>query len=191
MIMARINQVEPEVATGAAKELLTAVKSSLGIVPNLTKVMANAPGVLEVYLKGREGLSKGDLSPSEGERIALRVAELNQCNYCLSAHCAIGKNLGLDDDELRANRAGESEAPRIQALLDLTSAIVKERGKVSGEDLGNARNAGLSDGEIVEVVGHVAVNTLTNYINRLADTEIDFPEAEPLSTHEVACACSA
>lgn len=49
------------------------------------------------------------------------------------------------------------------------------RGQVDDDDLATARAAGLSEGEIVEVVAHVALNIFTNYLNNVADTVVDFP----------------
>jgi alkylhydroperoxidase family enzyme len=35
--------------------------------------------------------------------------------------------------------------------------------------------AGYTDAQVVEIVAHVALNTLTNYVNEVLGTEIDFP----------------
>lgn len=186
--MTRINTIEVDAATGSAKELLEAVQKKMGMVPNLTKVMAQAPVVLETYLKGSEALSGGVLSAVEREHIALRTAELNQCQYCLSAHSALGKMQGLSEDEVLATRAGKSEASRAQAILDFTAAVVRERGKVTDDDLAEARDGGLTEADLVEVVGHVALNLLTNYLNNVAGTAIDFPKAAPLKASDEAAA---
>jgi len=186
--MTRINTIEVDAATGSAKELLEAVQKKMGMVPNLTKVMAQAPVVLETYLKGSEALSGGVLSAVEREHVALRTAELNQCQYCVSAHSALGKMQGLSEEEVLATRAGKSEATRAQAILDFTEAVVRERGKVSDEDIAEARDRGLTDADLVEVVGHVALNLLTNYLNNVAGTAIDFPKAAPLAESDAAVA---
>jgi uncharacterized peroxidase-related enzyme len=173
--MNRIDPLDPESATGEARTLLEAVEKKLGMVPNLTRGLAHSPAALEGYLSLMGALAKGALSPRQREQIALAVAEANQCDYCLSAHSAIGGRLGLDEAEIRRNRRAESADDRTSAVLRLARRVVDTRGDVSDHDLQAARSAGLADGEIVEVVAHVALNVFTNYFNRLARTEIDFP----------------
>ena len=89
--MSRLHPVTPSNATGKAKELLDVVKNKLGIVPNMTLVMAASPVVLEAYLGFSGALSSGLLDAKTREELALLTAQENHCNYCLSAHTAIGK----------------------------------------------------------------------------------------------------
>lgn len=113
-------------------------------------------------------------------RIALLVAELNRCGYCLSAHTYLGKNVTrLDDAEMEQNRAGLSAEPKSEAALRFASALVRERGHVSESDVEAVRAAGHSDAEVVEIVVHVALNTLTNYVNSALGTDVDFPSVAP------------
>ena len=163
-------------APAAAQPLLAAVKKQIGVAPNLFRVIANSPAALEGYLGLNAALAKGVLAPAARERIALAVAEINGCNYCLSAHTYLGKNVAkLDDTEIAANRRGTSSDPAADAALRLAVQIVNARGHVADIDIAAARLAGLSDAELIEIVLHVALNTLTNYVNVVAGTEIDFP----------------
>jgi uncharacterized peroxidase-related enzyme len=110
------------------------------------------------------------------ERIALAVAEINGCSYCLSAHTYLGKNLArLDDAEMIANRHGGSTDPKAAAAVRFAARVAQNRGHVGDEDLSAVRLAGYDDGQIVEIVQHVALNVWTNYINEVARTVIDFP----------------
>src|SRR3978361_95611 len=102
--MSRLHAVDPSTATGKAKELLDAVKGKLGIVPNMTRVMAASPVVLESYLAFSGALSGGLLDAKTREQLALLTAQENHCDYCLSAHTAIGKMVGLNDGEIVASR---------------------------------------------------------------------------------------
>lgn len=179
--MSRLNPIAPEDATGRAGELLGLVKQKLGLVPNMARAMANAPSVLEGYLLLGGALSKGALPPKVREQIALAVGEANGCEYCVSAHSAIGRSLGLTAEQIRDSRLGFAVDPKADALVRLSRKVVETRGLVSDEDLEAARDAGVDDSEIAEVVGHVALNVLTNYFNHLAGTDIDFPRAAPLS----------
>jgi uncharacterized peroxidase-related enzyme len=163
-------------APAASQPLLEGVKKMLGSVPNLFRLTANSPAALEGYLGLNGALAKGALKPQTRERIALAVAQINGCDYCLSAHTYLGKNLAkLDDAEIAANRAGGSNDPKADAAVRFAVKLVQQRGKVGEADVSAVRMAGYGDDEIVEIVAHVALNTLTNYLNEAFGTPIDFP----------------
>ncbi|AJQ94514.1 carboxymuconolactone decarboxylase family protein [Gynuella sunshinyii] len=165
-----------ETAPEAAQKSLETVNKLLGSVPNMFRIIANSPKTLEGYLNLNSALSNGSLNAQTRERIALAVAEINGCNYCLAAHRYLGINLaGLSEDEIEANRCGSSGDAKAAVAVEFAAQITRHRGKVSESDLQTVRTAGYSDAEIVEIVGHVAVNTLTNYMNEVLGTEIDFP----------------
>jgi uncharacterized peroxidase-related enzyme len=174
--MSRLPLIQPQTATGAAAELLAGVQKALGVTPNMTKAMANSPAVLKAYLDLSGALGSGKLSAGVRERIALVVAQENGCDYCLSAHTYIATNrAGLDHAEATRARHGQATDARAEAALRLASAVVRTHGGIDDTDLKAAREAGLSDGEIAEVIGHVALNVFTNYFNKAADTDIDWP----------------
>ncbi len=165
-----------EASPAESQSLLQAVQRQLGSVPNLFRVVGNSPAALEGYLGLNTALSKGKLDAKTRERLALTVAERNNCGYCLAAHTYIGKNVAkLDAQELSANRGGRSSDPTAEAALQFASEILAHRGHVSDDALAAARKAGYGDAELIEIVAHVALNTLTNYINSVAQTEVDFP----------------
>jgi uncharacterized peroxidase-related enzyme len=160
----------------ASQPLLEAVQKQLGSVPNLFRVVGNSPAALEGYLGLNGALGKGTLEAKTRERIALAVSELNGCDYCLSAHAYLGKNLAkLDDAEIAANREGGSSDHKADAALRFAIKVVASRGHVSDTDLQAVKAAGYDDAQVIEIVLHVALNTLTNYVNEVAKTEIDFP----------------
>jgi uncharacterized peroxidase-related enzyme len=175
--MSRINTFPSiETAPVAARPLLEGAKKQLGSVPNLFRVIANSQAALEGYFGLNGALAKGTLDPKTRQRIALAVAEVNGCGYCLSAHTYMGKNLAkLDDAEITANRNGASNDPKADAALRFAVKVVRERGHVSDADVAAVKAAGYDDGQVVEIVLHVALNTLTNYVNEVAKTKIDFP----------------
>jgi uncharacterized peroxidase-related enzyme len=163
-------------APAASRPLLEAVKRQLGIVPNLFRLVSNSPVALEGYLGVLGALNKGVLPAPTRERIALAVAEINGCSYCLSAHTYLGKNVAkLDDAEITANRSGTSNDPKADAAVRFAAKIARERGHVSEDDVRAVKLAGYDDAQVVEIVQHVALNTWTNYMNEVAKTEIDFP----------------
>ena len=155
----------------AAQPLLEAVQQQLGSVPNLFRVIT-----LEGYLGFSAALGKGALSLKTRNRIAVLVAELNQCDYCLSAHTYLGKHAAkLDDTELSANRDASSEDAQAMAALRFARKLVVERGRVTPADVEAVKAAGYTDAQLVEIVAHVALNTFTNYLNVAVDTAVDFP----------------
>jgi len=162
-----------------AQPLLNAVNAQLGSVPNMFRLISTSPQALEGYLGMSGALGKGALPAATRERIALAVAEINGCNYCLSAHTYLGKNLAkLDDAEITANRSGASNDPKADAAVRFAAKVAAARGHIAEADFAAVRLAGYSDAQIVEIVQHVALNTWTNYFNEVFQTEIDFPAVE-------------
>lgn len=168
-----------EAAPEAARPLLAAVEKQLGSVPNLFRVVSNSPAALEGLLGLNGALGKGALDAKTRERIALAVAQVNGCSYCLAAHSYLGRTLAkLDDAEILRNRNGRSHEPKADAAVRFAVSIVTERGHVGPDAVQAVRVAGYDDGEIIEIVAHVALNTLTNYVNEVAGTAIDFPAVD-------------
>jgi uncharacterized peroxidase-related enzyme len=159
-----------------ARPKLDAVKQMLGVVPNLFRMVANSPAALDGYVGMLGALARGKLAAATQERIALAVAEANGCDYCLSAHSWLGKNVAhLDEAEMDANRRGASNDPRAEAAVRFARLVMERRGHVSDAELQAVRDAGYGDAEVIEIVQHVALNTWTNYVNNVARTTIDFP----------------
>lgn len=173
--MPRIHPLKLDQADKSTAATLAAVKGKLGMVPNLFATFARAPAVLDAYLAFGEALGKGRLNAQQREIVALAVAQANACQYCLSAHTALGKMAGLSESALLDARRGTSVHPLDNAIAGLANKIVRQRGVLADTDLAAARKAGVDDGLIVEVIAHVAVNVLTNYTNHIAGTDVDFP----------------
>ncbi|PQA88642.1 carboxymuconolactone decarboxylase family protein [Hyphococcus luteus] len=173
--MSRLTQISDNAASADAANLFTAIKSKVGMVPNLYRVMAHEPAVLAAALNFNDTLGEGSFTPETREALALAVAGANACDYCASAHSAISKSIKVDEAEIAARLQGRSSDPKLNAILKFAVAVVDKRGLVSDADLSDARNAGLSEGEIVETVAVAVANILTNYINHVAQTDIDFP----------------
>ena len=175
--MNRLNIPTFESSPDASQPLLEAVKKQLGVIPNLMKLIGNSPAALEGYLSLNGALSKGTLGAKTGERIALAIAEFNRCDYCLSAHTYLATNVAkLDVVEVNANRLGESTDPKANAAVRFALSIAQQKGHVSNAKMGDIKAAGFSDAQIIEIILHVALNTLTNYVNSVAQTVIDFPK---------------
>ena len=165
-----------EAAPVASRSLLETVKKQLGLVPNLFRMVANSPAALEGYVGLLGALGKGALPAATHERVALAVAEFNGCDYCLSAHTYLGRNVAkLDDGEMTANRSGASNDVKADAAVRFASKVLRQRGHVGDDDVREVRDEGYTDAQIIEIVQHVALNIWTNYVNNVAKTEVDFP----------------
>ena len=176
--MSRIHAIDPAEATGKAKQLLTAVNTKLGFTPNLMRTLANAPAALEGYLNFSGALgspANAVLDAKFREMLALAVAQENACEYCLSAHTAIGGMVGVTPEALADSRECRSSDPKQEAGLRFAQQLVERRGMVSDDELAAVRQAGYSEAEIVEIVAHTALNIFTNYFNHVAQTDVDFP----------------
>lgn len=178
--MSRLTPIDPAQASGETRELLEATQRTLGVIPNMARVLASSPAALKAWLESLRALAGGTLDPGLRERIALGVAEANECGYCLSAHTYVAKHVThLSDDAIQESRQLSSSNPRVDAALSFAQAVLETRGGVSDNDVEQVRAAGYSDGEIAEIVVHIALNVLTNYFNKVADTDIDFPHVAP------------
>ncbi len=176
--MSRITVVNPSTANGAAKTLLDAVQAKLGVTPNFLRLLANSPVALESFLGLHSIAGNGKLDLQTRERIAVALAQQNNCEYCLSAHSYIGRKAGLTGDEIAANRQGTSHDAKASAAVAFARALVENTGEVTNAQLDAVRKVGYGDAEIVEIIVHVGMNLLTNILNKAARVDIDFPKVE-------------
>ncbi len=176
----RIPLLDPATAPDPVRGIFDAVRGRIGMVPNLYRVMGHSPAALNGYLGLGKALESGHLEPALREKIALAISQENSCGYCLSAHSAIARMVGVSDEEVREARAGRCSSPREGAAVALAARLVENRGWIDDAELARFRSSGLTNAELVEVVALVAHTTFSNYTNHLAHTPIDFPPAENL-----------
>ncbi len=186
--MSRINVVDPKTASGETRELLDAVQQQLGVVPNFIRALANSPRALSAFLGLYGSLGRAAIDKATQERIALAVAEENGCQYCVSAHTAIGRNAGLSTEEMLRNRQGGSGDAKAAAAVAFAKALNEHRGEVTTSEFEAVRAAGFSDGEIVEIITLVALNVFTNILGKSTLINIDFPKVALLAGAEKAAA---
>lgn len=173
--MSRFNIPTRVAAPTASQPILDAVNKQLGVVPNLFRVVANSPAALTGMVGLNGALSKA-LDVKTRERIAIATAQVNGCDYCLSAHTYLGLNLAkISPEEVAMNRKGTSSDPKAGAAVQFATKVAQNRGKVSDADVAAVKLAGFTDAQIIEIIAVVADNFLTNLINNVAETEIDFP----------------
>ncbi|MCX7934958.1 MAG: carboxymuconolactone decarboxylase family protein [Planctomycetota bacterium] len=178
--MQRIPRVNSDAAPAEVKAVLDNIRAKFGRLPNIFATVANSPVALQMLMAMFGALDKGALAGKSHEAIALRIGEIHGCRYCTAAHTAKAKAVGWSEPEILDLRRGKAKDAKLQALLALAGSIALNRGKVSDSDLQAARSAGASDGEILETLAIVVLNIFTNYINAVAQTEVDFPAAPEL-----------
>lgn len=174
--MARIPSVSKENAQGELLDIYQQLEKKMGKVINIFQVMGNSPVTLKGFLALNQAAEQTTLSPEVREAIALLVGQSNQCNYCLSAHSAIAKKVGLTEESILQARHGSSQDVKTREILNFVKKVIENRGKVSDQDVSHLKHSGVSDKELVEIVFLISINLFTNYFNLIADTKIDFPE---------------
>ena len=173
--MSRLTIPTRDDAPAASQGVLDAVNAQLGVVPNLFRLVALSPAALTGMASLSGALAK-TLDVKTRERLAIATAQVNGCDYCLSAHTYLGLNLAkISPEEIALNRKGASGDPRADAAVRFGAKVAQTRGKVSAADIAAVKLAGFTEAQIIEIVAVVAENFLTNLINNVAETDIDFP----------------
>ena len=176
--MPTVNLVDPATATGAAKPLFDEIKGAFGKAPNMSRAVANSPAALKSMWGASGALGAGTIDAKVGEKIAVAVADRDACAYCLAAHTLLGKNAGASGQDMADAQAGHSDDPKTAAALAFALKLVEHRGQMADADIEALRAAGFGDGQIVEIIAHVALNLFTNYVNIALDVPVDFPSVK-------------
>ena len=183
--MKNLNVLTNEQASPEAQAIFAEIIKKYGKVPNVYAVSANSPKALKAVLEFGDALGAGEFSAKELEAVALVVAQENDCQYCLAAHTTVGKVLGFSEEETLSIRSGRSDDPRLSAMVALARDIVASRGWPIQERVNDFFAAGFNKAALVELIGLVSLNVYRNYLNHVADTPIDFPEARQLEAETV------
>ena len=176
--MSRITLIAPTEATGSVEQSFAEIKSAFGVVPNMFRAVGNSPAALASMWGSFAALGGGRLGAKLGEQIAVAIADRNNCQYCLAAHTGLGKRAGATAEEMAEAQAGRAADPRTAAALRFALSLVERRGGVESDDVKALVAAGFDDGEIVEIIAHVALNLFTNYVNVALDVPVDFPSVK-------------
>jgi len=177
-VMTRISLPGTDTAPDASRPLLAEIQGAFGLVPNMFRAVANSPAALQSMWASFGALGGGTLGARLGEQIAVAVADRNRCHYCLAAHTALGRKAGASAEDMAEAQAGRSSDPRTAAALAFALKLVEQRGGVEAADVEALRAAGFDQGQVVEIIAHVALNLFTNYINVALDTPVDFPQVK-------------
>lgn len=173
--MSRMNPIDDPAATPEARAQLAEIRSTFGAVPAMFGMVAHSPAALAAMWGAFKALGGGRLGAVLGEQIAVAVADRNRCDYCLAAHTALGRKAGVSAEAMAEAQGGRSSDPRTAAALGFALKMVEQRAQVTDADVAALRAAGFDDGEIIEIIAHVALNVFTNYVNVALDVAVDFP----------------
>jgi len=175
---ARIALQTRDTATGASQHLLDQVHGAFGATPNMFRAVANSPAALAHLWGGFGALGGGTLGARLGEQIAVAIADINDCEYCLAAHTVLGRKAGASGEEMTAAQAGQSNDPKTAAALRFATAVVRQRAKIDAAEVDALRAAGFDDGQVMEIMAHIALNLFTNYVNVAFAVPVDFPQVK-------------
>lgn len=172
--MNNINLLEKEQLSKEIQETLNEITKGARVI-NIFKVMSNSLATLKTFLGITSALKTSTIPADISERIALRLAVLNGCNYCLAAHSYSASKI-LSHEEILNARAGKSCGEKANVALIFAESVMKNAGKVSDEELEKVKKAGFTNGEILEIVTIVTLNFFTNAVNNISHTKVDFPK---------------
>lgn len=179
--MNRVQPVTKEKASAAIKPMYDQLEKKMGRIPNIFLNMGNSPQALNAFMVLSDIVDKTSLSQDLKSRLALIVAETNHCNYCLSAHSAIAKSIGLPEQDILNARKAQASDKKTEAVLQFAKSVVQKRGEVSDQEVQLLKMQGITDQEICEIILVITLNNFTNYFNKVVNTEIDFPVAPKLN----------
>ena len=176
--MKTLKPLKLEEANENSQAIFTAIKSKIGMLPNLYAAMGTSDKLLSGFLAFQETIKSGEFTSKEYEAIALSTSQVNGCNYCLSTHTAIGKMNGFTEEETLELRTNTIADTKLNALVSLTSEFVNSKGYPSEESVQNFFEAGYNKAAFAELIAIIALTTITNYVNHNGGFEIDFPQAQ-------------
>jgi uncharacterized peroxidase-related enzyme len=178
MMMSRIDIPDRDDTPQASQPILDDIQKKAGFIPNLYRLMSLSPAVLNAQHTFQGSLAK-TLDLKTRVKIALAVSQVNDCAYCLAAHSYHAfTQAKIHAEEIALNRTGRSAEPKTDAALRFAKKVIETRGHVSNSDLAEVRDAGYTDAQVLEIITVGTAYLLTNFLNNVADTDIDIPDID-------------
>jgi uncharacterized peroxidase-related enzyme len=164
----RIARVDPAAADAPLRGSFDHFMQTRGKVPNLFRITAHRPDIGRTLADHLDAvMGAGEVDQQLKELIAVRVSQLNGCDYCLASHTTLAKRLGATQAQIDAVGAGDLSdfAARWQAPLAVAAAMTADRGRV--DDALYARlDADWTPAQIIEILSVIGA---FNYFNRFAN----------------------
>jgi AhpD family alkylhydroperoxidase len=174
---------EREQVSPANQLIFDSLNKALGFVPNLFAIFAHSDTALADYLSLQN--RKSSLNGQEREIINLVTSEINNCQYCLSAHTTLGKMKGLTEEQTLEIRSGHSSInSKYNALAKVVKSIVINRGRPTTLLVENFYAAGYTQENLIDVSIIIGDKIITNYLHNITQIPVDFPLALPLTSTE-------
>ena len=165
----------------ASQAIFGQLEHALGMVPNLYATIGYSSNTLGAFLQFSDAVGKGVFNKKEVEAIKLAVAEANGCEYCLAAHTAIGKMVGLSEEDTLNLRATTHSDPKLNILTKLSAEIAVNRGRVNPSTLEAFWAQGYDEQALIDLLAVVVDITFTNYAHIITQVPVDFPAAKSLA----------
>ncbi len=177
--MARATALKPDEVPAESKPTLDMFTANIGFTPNMLATFAQSPIAFNAWATLVGSMSKA-LDVKTRDSIGLAVSEVNGCNYCLTVHSFTAEHMAkLPAEEIILARKGHATDPKRDAAVQFARRVIETRGQVSDGDLKAVRGAGFTDANVMEILGLVAMYTLTNLFNNVFDPDKDFPLVAP------------
>lgn len=163
-----------ETAPETSRATLEATAKKYRFLPNLFGVLAESPTAVQAYAAINKALEQSALSPVEQQVVALTVSVTNDCVYCVGAHSTVAQMAHMPQGilaELRDQKPLSDK--KLNALRTLVLSIMRHRGWVPEQDLEHFVAAGYTRRHVLDVITLLALKTLSNYVNHIAQTPLD------------------
>ena len=146
-----------------------------GFVPNQIKVLnEHSPAAARMYIATMDLVEQGELEDHERETVILAVSRYNDCHYCTRTHAFLGRQAGLDQETIETiHRGGLPADARLRTLVQATRRLLDKQGWLEEEDLESLEQAGVGRTELYEINTIIGLKTFSNYVNHVAQTEVD------------------
>jgi len=181
--MKTLNPISINEANENSRIILESINKKIGMIPNLYAAMGASDKLLGGFLAFQETIKSGEFTNKEYEGIALATSQVNECNYCLSAHTTLGKMNGFSEEETLNIRTNTIADSKLNALVSLASEISASKGHPTQESIDTFFNEGYSKAAFAELIAVIALTTITNYVFHSGGFEIDFPLAQPVEMY--------
>ena len=157
-----------------SRAVMEQAEQALGMIPNVLGVLAESPFALSSYMTMTGLLEKSGFSPQEQQLAIVAISAENGCRYCVAAHSGMAKQMGAPDEAIEALRAGKPiPDAKLEALRTFAEQLREKRGWVSDDEIQAFIDAGYKKQHVLDLIGIVALKTITNYTNHIADTPLD------------------
>lgn len=164
-----------ESAPEESKAQLAKLQSAIGMIPNLHKILAEAPATLDAYIYTFSFFTnKTSLTYPETQVVLMTSNFENRCHYCIPAHTWGMHAAKLPQDIIDALRNGTIiPDEKLEALRAYTKALLDHNGHIGDERLNKFLAAGYTKQQALEVLCGLAAKLISNYANAIAHTELD------------------